>query len=78
MPSITDAVAQIQAAGLPVLFADTCSLVDAIRAPLRPDELSGCVQAALELVELLALSPFRCILVVASFVPGEWLTDAAS
>jgi hypothetical protein len=33
MPSIADAVTQIQAADLPVLFADTCILVDVIRAP---------------------------------------------
>jgi hypothetical protein len=44
MPSIADAVSQIIAAGLPVLFLDTCSLVDVIREPLRPTELSGCVE----------------------------------
>ena len=76
MPSIADAVAQIQAAGLPVLFADTCSLVDVIRAPLRPDELSGCVEAALELQDLLTVPPFRFTLVVASFVQAEWRTHA--
>ncbi|MGO8903225.1 MAG: hypothetical protein ACLQU5_33545 [Isosphaeraceae bacterium] len=36
MPSIGDAVAQIVAAGLPILFIDTCILLDVIRAPLRP------------------------------------------
>jgi hypothetical protein len=76
MPSIADAVAQVQAAGLPVLFADTCSLLDVILAPLRPDELSGCVEAALELLELLTRPPFRCTLVVASFVRAEWQTHA--
>ena len=53
MPSIADAVAQISAAGLPVLLIDTCSLVDVIREPLRPDELRGCVEAALELLRQL-------------------------
>ncbi len=46
MPSIADIVAQIQAGGLPVLFADTCILLDVIRAPLRPAQLPGCVEAA--------------------------------
>jgi hypothetical protein len=73
MPSIADAVAQIQAAGLSVLFADTCVLVDVIRAPLRPAELAGCVEAASELLHLVTTPPVRCSLVVASFVPGEWL-----
>ena len=36
MPNIADAIAHIQAAGLPVLFVDTCMLLDVIRAPLRP------------------------------------------
>jgi len=78
MPSIADAVAQVQAADLPVLFVDTCSLVDVIRAPLRPVELRRCVDAALELLDLLTVRPFQCTLVVSSFVPGEWLTHAGT
>jgi hypothetical protein len=44
MPFIADAVAQIRAADLLVLFIDTCSIVDPIRTPLRPDDLQlhGC------------------------------------
>ena len=76
MPSIADAVAQIRAADLPVMFIDTCSLVDVIREPLRPAELTGCVQAAQELLRLATSPPPRCILVIASFVHGEWLTHA--
>jgi len=76
MPSIADAVARVQAVGLPVLFADTCSLLDVIRSPLRPDELRGCVEAALELLELVTAQPQRCTLIAASFVPGEWHAHA--
>jgi hypothetical protein len=76
MPSIDDAVAQIQATGLPVLFADTCLLLDVIRAPRRRVELRGSAEAAQELLQLVTAPPTRCTLVVASFVPGEWLMRA--
>ncbi len=78
MPSIADVVVQIQASKLPVLFADTCILLDVIRAPLRLNELPGCLQAAQELYRLITSSPVRCTLIVASFVPDEWLRHAAS
>jgi hypothetical protein len=76
MPCIADAVAQIRDADLPVLFLDTCSLVDPIRAPLRPADLKGCIEAAQELLHLVSASPRRCTLVIASFVYSEWLTHA--
>jgi len=63
---------------LPVLFADTCSLVDVIRAPMRPNKLKGCVLGATELRQLVSVAPIRCRLVAPSFVPGEWLDHAAS
>jgi hypothetical protein len=78
MPNIADAVAHIQAAGLPVLFVDTCILLDVIRAPLRPAQLPGCIEAARELSQLIATPRVQCILVVASFVPGEWLAHASA
>ena len=78
MPTLADAVTQIQAAGLPVLFADTCSLVDPIRTPLRPAELKDCIEAAQELLQLVPMPPLRCTLVIASFVHGEWLTHAGT
>lgn len=49
--------------------------MDVIRAPLRPVDLPGCVEAAQELVRL-TIHPVQCTLVVASFVPGEWRTNA--
>jgi hypothetical protein len=76
MPSLADAVDQVRAADLPVLFIDTCSLVDPVRAPLRPDELPGCIEATQELLHLVATAPARCTLVIASFVHDEWLTHA--
>ena len=78
MPSIADAGVKIVTMGLPVLFADTCSLLDVIRAPLRPADLTGCVEAAQELVRLATTDPVQCTLVVASFVRGEWLAHADS
>jgi hypothetical protein len=69
-------VARIRAADLPVLFLDTCSIVDPIRAPLRPDDLRGCIELAQALLQLVAADPARCTLVIASFVHGEWLTHA--
>ncbi|MGC8644008.1 MAG: hypothetical protein ACP5XB_29465, partial [Isosphaeraceae bacterium] len=76
MSTIDEAVEKILGAELPVLFLDTCVLLDIIRAPLRPAQLRGCLQAALELRHLAGVPPIRCLLVVASFVPGEWLTHA--
>ncbi len=76
MPSIADVAAQVQTGGLPVLFADTCSLVDVIRAPIRPDQLKKCVDAAVELLQILTAIPRQCVLVVASHVPGEWAAHA--
>ncbi len=44
--------------------------------PLRPDEFRGCIEAAPELLDLVATAPARCTLVIASFVHDEWLTHA--
>lgn len=76
MPSIAEAVARIRATDLPVLFIDTCSILDPIRTPLRPDELHGCIEAAQELLQFVTTTPARCMLIIASFVHGEWLAHA--
>ncbi len=76
MPSLADASAQILAAGAPVLFADTCSLLDVIRTPTRL--LRGCVESAAELLQLVSSVPPQCVLVVGSFVPGEWQAHASA
>ena len=76
MPSITDTVARVAAAGVPVLFLDTCSILDVIRAPLPERKLSGCVEAAGELVAFAVSDPPACQLVVGSFVPTEFAKNA--
>lgn len=75
MPSIPDVVARLVTAGAPVLFLDTCSILDVIRAPVRP--LKNCVEAAIELLELACESPVRCSIVIGSFVPKEWNSHAS-
>lgn len=70
MPSIADTAARVAAAGVPVLFLDTCSILDVIRAPVRG--LAGCVEAALELLGMATAAVPLCQLVVGSFVPKEW------
>jgi len=72
MPRIAEAVLRVLSADLPVLFADTCSLLDVIRAPIRHDRLQGCIESAVELMQLASSTPPRCILAAASFVCGEW------
>src|SRR5262249_31933475 len=67
MPTIADAAAQVLAAGVPVLFLDTCSILDVIRAPARG--LANCVEAATELLGMATGSPPSCSLVIGSFVP---------
>jgi hypothetical protein len=76
MASIADVVDHVQPAGVPVLFLDTCILLDTIRAPIRPNQLPGCVEAARELLQLVAPAPTRCTLVVGSFVRREWLAHS--
>lgn len=77
MPSITDAAAHVAAAGAPVLFLDTCNILDVIRSPERGRKLAGCVEAASELLAM-ATAPVRCTLVVGSFVPDEWKANVGT
>src|SRR4051794_12664814 len=71
MPSIADAAAQLRADNRPVLFLDTCVIVDIIRATMRCIG-TNFVQCAIELRRLLKSAPPGCALVVASVVPAEW------
>jgi hypothetical protein len=59
MPSIAFAEAHLRAADRPVLFLDTCVLIDVIRATLRCLGTSY-VQRAIELRGLLAAAPPSC------------------
>lgn len=76
MPTISAVCAQLVADGVPVLFADTCSLLDPIRAPFRIKKLGGSVRGAVDLSHLLISIPPAARLVTASFVAGEWRAHA--
>jgi hypothetical protein len=68
MTTLAQAVADLTAAPRPVLFLDTCTLLDIVRAPLR--NLAGEVQAC---VGLRALTAARTVqLYVQDIVSGEW------
>lgn len=68
MPTIAEAADQLAADGLPVLFIDTCVLLDVIRAPLR--KIPSCIESAIELAEMQAQS--GCKIVASSMIQNEW------
>lgn len=68
MPTIAEVAQQLATDGLPVLFIDTCILLDVIRAPIR--KIPGCVQSAVELLEMQRNS--QCRLVASSMIQAEW------
>ncbi len=68
MSSLIQAVANLTAAPRPVLFLDTCTLLDIVRAPLR--ELVHEVRAAAELCALSSAATVQ--LFVQDIVPNEW------
>jgi hypothetical protein len=75
MPSIAAVEAQLRTDNRPVLFLDTCILLDVIRATYRCLG-SGYVQRGVELRTLLTSNPPQCALVVASMVAKEWSDNA--
>ena len=70
MPTIAAAVATIQANPAPVVFLDTCVLLDIIRAPLR--NAASAVEAATELLIGTQHSPPSVHLVIGPPTPKEW------
>ena len=68
MITLAQAVADLIAAPRPILFLDTCTLLDIVRAPLR--DLAVEVRAGVELRALAATGTVR--LFVQEIVPGEW------
>ena len=68
MTTLAQAVAALIAAPRPILFLDTCTLLDIVRAPLR--DLTVAVRAGVELRALEATRTVR--LFVQDIVPGEW------
>lgn len=70
MPTITDVVDQLVAMDRPVMFLDTCILLDVIRAIKR--RYGGCVAAAHQLHVAATVAPVQCSLVVSHLVRHEW------
>ncbi len=68
MPTIAEAAEQLVAADVPVLFIDTCVLLDVVRAPFR--RLPVCIRGALDLSSL--QSRLACQLVASSMIQSEW------
>jgi len=73
MPSITDVAARLSAADLPVIFLDTCILLDVIRAIKRRH--ANCVEHAAALYTAATAAPVRCSVVVSHLVHHEWGTN---
>jgi hypothetical protein len=76
MPSIEGAVELVMKAGVPVLFVDTCILLDIIRSTDRC--LRDYPVRASELLEMITSTPPKCLLILSSIVPHEWRTNARS
>ena len=74
MPSIDKAVELLSAANRPVLFLDTCILLDIIRSTHRG--LRGYAAQASELSGRLLDSPPACLLVLSSIISREWEDNA--
>ncbi|MDR3632323.1 MAG: hypothetical protein P4L84_00725 [Isosphaeraceae bacterium] len=68
MTTLAQAATDLSAAPRPILFLDTCTLLDIVRAPLR--DLTAAVRAGVELRALAASATVR--LFVQDIVPGEW------
>jgi hypothetical protein len=74
MPSVDEAVESLVAADKPVLFLDTCVLLDIIRSTQRC--LKDYAARASELLTLISDSPPACALILSSIVPQEWADNA--
>ena len=76
MSTIAQLAIDISAAPAPVVFLDTCAILDVARAPMRgqPDS----VPAAIELLRLAAQSPPGVYLLVADIVEREWADHIVS
>ena len=62
MPTITDVADQVIANDRPVIFLDTCILLDVIRAIKR--QHTGCVAAAHKLHAAATVVPAQCSVVI--------------
>ena len=74
MITLAQAAADLIAAPRPILFLDTCTLLDIVRAPLR--DLAAEVRVGVELWALAATGAVR--LFVQDIVPGEWADNLSA
>jgi hypothetical protein len=74
MITLAQASANLLAAPRPVVFLDTCALLDIVRAPLR--DLTMTVRAGGELLALVGAGTVQ--LYVQDIVPGEWTNNLPS
>jgi hypothetical protein len=70
MPSVVDVSDQLAAAALPVLFLDTCILLDVIRAIKR--RYKNCVEHAARLLDTASAATPQCVVVISHLVRHEW------
>lgn len=70
MMLIADAVATITSNPAPVVFLDSCVLLDVVRAPLR--NTAGEVRVANQLLASVGKSPKTVYLIIGSPTPTEW------
>jgi hypothetical protein len=70
MPIIAAVAEQLAADNLPILFLDTCILLDIIRAIMRRSK--NCVRFAAQLHGIATSAPPQCRVVVSYIVQHEW------
>lgn len=70
MPSVAAVATQLAAANRPVIFLDTCILLDFVRAIKRLN--AQCVEKARELHNAVSVPPEQCSMVVSHLVHHEW------
>jgi len=73
--SITEVAREIMKSAAPVLFPDTCSLVDLIRLPIRnnePAKVLRTLNAAQEILAAARQTPRKAWIVIAPPIPIEW------
>jgi len=73
MPRFDEVADQVAATDVPVLFVDTCILLDIIRSTNRC--LCNYADRASELLRLSSQSPPGCLIVASSIVRDEWIAN---
>jgi hypothetical protein len=70
VPTIAEVAGQIIAADLPVIFLDSCILLDVIRAIKR--RYTNHVEQAVRLVAFATAAPRKCMVAISHIVQHEW------